>query len=115
MNQLKPVQFVNVHGEPVNLAQQIAESIRNAVILRSAGIPDKRKPTVKNGYAAPPGTGPEGEICKGCKHKLSMESNSGSKRFVKCELRRATWTHGEGTDIRASSPACSKFEPKEPA
>jgi hypothetical protein len=110
----KPVQFVNVHGQPVDIAMRQQEAYRSAYLLRSAGLPAKRKPTVKNGYAAPPGTGPAGEICKGCKHKLSMESNSGSKRFIKCELRRATWTHGEGTDIRAHSPACSKFEPKEP-
>lgn len=107
----KPVQFVNVHGQPVDLATQMHAAIQ----LRARRLtPEPRKPTVKNGYAAPPGSGPTGEVCKGCKHKVSMESNSGSKRFIKCELRRATWTHGEGTDILAHSPACNKFEPKEP-
>lgn len=32
-----------------------------------------------------------------------------------CELRRATWTNGPGTDILAGSPACSKFQAKVPA
>lgn len=113
MNHYKPVQFVNVHGQPVDVKALMAEGARARYIAGKEAAPN-RKPTVKNGYAAPPGTGPEGEPCKGCKHKLSMESNSGSKRFIKCELRRSTWTHGEGTDIRASSPACNKFEPKEP-
>jgi hypothetical protein len=106
----KPVTFVNVHGQPVDVEALMTEGARQRYLLGKEAAA-KRKPTVKNGYAAQPGTGPQGETCKTCKHKLSMESNSGSKRFIKCELRRATWTHGEGTDIRASSPACSKFEP----
>lgn len=80
---------------------------------RKAGVV-ARKPTVKNGYAAPPGTGPEGKTCKDCAHKQRL-GNYGGKSFLKCELRRATWTHGEGTDILARSPACSKFVPQEPS
>ncbi len=104
--------FVNIHGQPVDLANWHQDQARKARLLRSAGIPDKRKPTVKNGYAAPPGSGPEGKTCKECAHKRSM-GNYGGKRFIKCELRRATWTHGEGTDILASAPACSKFAQQE--
>lgn len=99
---------VNIHGQPIDAAEwwkRQAEAARN---LRSAGIPDKRKPIVKNGYAAPPGTGPEGMACRDCAHKRSM--GNGAKHYIKCELRRTTWTHGEGTDILARSPACSKFE-----
>lgn len=100
--------FVNIHGQPVSMADWYQEQARTARLLRSAGIPEKRKPTVKNGYAALPGTGPDGMTCKDCQHKRSM-GNYGGKRYIKCELRRETWTHGEGTDILASSPACSQF------
>lgn len=99
--------FVNLHGQPIDLANQMQDGFRRRALERQAGIV-RRKPTVKNGYAAPPGTGPIGETCKGCKHKLS--TGSGGKNFIKCELRRATWTNGEGTDILAGSPACKKFE-----
>ena len=85
--------------------------LRRLGYLAGAG---KRKPTVKNGYAAPPGTGPEGKTCKDCAHK-QRRGNYGGKSFLKCELRQATWTHGEGTDILAGSPACSKFAPQEPS
>lgn len=100
--------FVNIHGKPIAIADWHAEQAKKARLLLSAGIPEKRKPTAKNGYAAQPGTGPEGKTCRDCEHKRSM-GNYGGKRFIKCELRRATWTHGEGTDILARSPACSKF------
>ena len=106
---LKPVQYVNVHGQPIDWAALQARQADEARRLRAAGVAPSRKPTKKNGYAAAPGTGPEGKRCSDCKHKLSM-SNTGAKSWIKCELRRATWTNGEGTDILARSPACSKFE-----
>ena len=66
-----------------------------------------RKPTPPKGYAAPPGTGPEGETCKSCRH---IYRNQMSKTYLKCVLNRASWTGGPGSDIRASSPACRKWE-----
>lgn len=105
MNHFKPVQFVNLRGEPVDVRAMESEYRKQ----RHAGLaPPRRKPTVKNGYAAVPGTGPEGKTCRDCAHKHRM-GNYGSKSYIKCELRRDTWTHGEGTDILARSPACSKF------
>lgn len=104
--------YVNLHGHPITgEAIRAAEAADRRARLMGV-IPPRRKPTVKNGYAAPPGTGPSGQTCKGCAHKRSMVSQGGSKRFIKCELRAATWTHGPGTDILASTPACNKFEPK---
>jgi hypothetical protein len=100
--------FVNHKGELVDMQALIQAGIRQRHLERLAGVV-ARKPTAKNGYAAPPGTGPAGETCKGCAHKRSM-GNYGSKHFIKCELRRSTWTHGEGTDILASAAACSQFE-----
>lgn len=104
--------FVNVHGEPIDMKALAAKAPEHRAILG----PDskKRKPTVPKGYAALPGSGPEGKTCRGCKHKVTM-SNTGAKSWIKCELMKAAWTHGPGSDIRASSPACRRFEPKEAA
>lgn len=107
----KNVVFVNVHGQPVDLAAQMQDAFKAAAVARAAGFPSARKPTVKKGYAAQPGTGPEGETCKTCQHKVTC-GNYGGKHYIKCQLREATWTNGEGTDILARSPACSKWEKK---
>ena len=105
----KPVQFVNASGKPIDIKQMMTEGARQRYLLGKDAAP-KRKPTVKNGYAAPPGTGPEGETCKTCAHKVRC-GNYGGKSFLKCNLRRSTWTSGEGTDILARTPACNKWEP----
>lgn len=70
------------------------------------GEKGKRRPTKPNGYAALPGTGPAGETCRTCAH-LAHCGRRG--RYLKCLLERARWTCGPGTDVRASSPACSKW------
>lgn len=67
----------------------------------------KRRPTPKKGYAAAPGTGPAGETCKTCRHLARLQY---AKVYLKCALRRPTWTGGPGTDILAKSPACEKWE-----
>lgn len=103
--------FVNIHGQPVDWAKLEAAGLEQRRRERAAGVPGVRKATVKNGYAAVPGTGPKDETCKSCKFKNSI--HNGAKHFIKCELRRSTWTHGEGTDILAGSPACSKWEKAE--
>ena len=99
--------FVDIHGNPIDLRQKMQEGYKQRYLERKAGVV-ARKPTVKNGYAAPPGTGPEGKTCKDCEHKTTMGAGH-AKSWIKCELRRATWTGGEGTDILARSPACNKF------
>jgi len=70
------------------------------------GVPKKRK-TVPKGYAAPPGSGPAGEKCNTCAH---FSGRMRSRRYLKCELMRAHWTGGPGTDIRARSPACARWQ-----
>jgi hypothetical protein len=57
------------------------------------------------GYADEPGTGPAGETCKTCQH---LVTRSFAKNYFKCGL--TDYTGGPGTDIRKSSPACSKWE-----
>lgn len=59
------------------------------------------------GYAAAPGTGPAGETCGSCRHIWR------SRRFRKCELNRACWTHGPRSDILARAPACQRWQPPE--
>lgn len=63
------------------------------------------------GYADYPGSGPEGETCRSCDH-YERTSTGGNKHYLKCGLMRAVRTHGPGTDIKAGSPACSKWEKK---
>lgn len=66
----------------------------------------RREPELK-GYAALPGTGPEGETCKSCKHYTVRQF---AKRYLKCGLMKAHWTSGRGSDIKASAPACRRWE-----
>ncbi len=62
----------------------------------------------KTGYASTPGTGPAGKTCRDCEHYCSVPYHN--KTWRKCGLLKKVWTHGPGTDIKASSPACEKFE-----
>ena len=62
----------------------------------------------KTGYIAQPGTGPAGETCKSCEHYCRLGGHA--KVYLKCGLMRDRWTNGAGTDIKARSPACSKWE-----
>lgn len=82
----------------------------------------KRDYTPK-GYSAPPGTGPKGEVCKGCKHFVRLGYHD--KTYFKCLLSaklipdpRSTnprtrhslrWSHCHTSDIRANSPACRNW------
>ncbi len=66
-----------------------------------------RRRLAKGSYADVPGTGPAGETCKTCKHYGGVRL---SRLYRKCELTKAQWTSGPGTDILASAPACSKWE-----
>ena len=50
------------------------------------------------------GTGPAGETCGTCLHRGGH--NYGGRMFHKCDLVRAAWTHGPGTDIRLKDAAC---------
>lgn len=100
--------FLNIHGEPIDMKALAAKAPAHRAIM---GSKPKRKPTQPKGYAALPGTGPEGKTCRDCKHKQT-QSNTGRKSWIKCVLMRGKWTNGPGSDIRAGSPACSRFEQK---
>ena len=64
----------------------------------------------KTGHAWQIGTGPAGETCKTCKHYTLRQF---AKAYRKCGLMRQHWTGGPGTDIKASDPACKKWEKPE--
>ncbi len=63
-----------------------------------------------NGYAARPGSRPVGRTCGDCASYCTVRS--GTKTYPKCEKVRAKWTHGAGSDIKRSAPACAAFEQK---
>lgn len=61
-------------------------------------------------YADTPGTGPAGETCRTCRH---MVRKLLARVYRKCGLCRRHWTGGGATDVKAMSPACSKWEKAE--
>lgn len=61
-----------------------------------------------NGYAAQPGTGPEGETCGSCSHCRYRTGNA--RRFYKCALMLHAWSNCRGTDVLLSSAACRRWE-----
>lgn len=67
----------------------------------------KRSGPVPRGYAAQPGTGPDGETCGTCEHLVRKRM---AKVYLKCALMRRHWTGGGGTDVRARAPACRNWE-----
>jgi hypothetical protein len=81
----------------------IPDSQRKKLLRRSAK-------GLLRGHAWQPGTGPQGETCKSCKHYTVKYL---SKAYRKCGLMREHWTGGAGSDIRASDPACKKWEAAE--
>lgn len=80
----------DLFGDPVNAASLIGR-----------GRSGKGK---QWGYAMPPGTGPVGETCGSCAHIVR------TRRFRKCSLTKAHWTHGFKTDILARAAACSRWQ-----
>lgn len=64
------------------------------------------------GYAARPGTGPEGKTCRDCAHYV-QRCSGGRRSFPKCGRAEHRWTGGRGSDILARAPACSMFEARQ--
>ena len=61
----------------------------------------------KRGHAAQPGSGPEGETCKTCRHRTRLVYN---RSYPKCGL--VPPKHSKTTDIRLTDPACELWEKK---
>lgn len=77
------------------------------MILPPRVLASAKRLSNKRGHVAPPGTGPEGETCKTCKHLYRREM---AKTYLKCGLNQAAWTGGGATDVRASDPPCRRWE-----
>ena len=87
---------------------EVTEAQARALLRRGAvGQPNGRRDPTPAGYAAPPGTGPEGERCGTCRFHVI---NRLAKKYHKCGLMRARWTGGRKTDILLRSPACKLWE-----
>ena len=67
-----------------------------------------RTTTRANGYAAMPGTGPEGETCGSCANCRGHTTRA-DRTFYKCALQVNAWTHGRGSDVLLRAPACSRW------
>lgn len=63
------------------------------------------------GYAGIVGNGPKGETCKTCEHYTRKHA---AGVYRKCALVAAAWTKSPRTDIKASAPACEKWEAQKP-
>ena len=50
------------------------------------------------GYAAKPGTGPQGETCNTCAH-CRLRASRAARHFYKCHLLIGQWTNGRATDV----------------
>ena len=64
------------------------------------------------GYAATPGSGPEGETCGSCsfcRFKLIR-----GRRVYKCGRMAGCWTRGRESDVNKRSPACSEWAEGQP-
>ena len=83
------------------------------VTIPIAKAPVRTRPKrreVAKGYAAKPGTGPDGETCRTCRHATCHDW--GNRNYWKCGLRKASWTRGTASDIRLKSPACELWAAK---
>lgn len=70
------------------------------------------KPVHHHGHPTRPGTGPKGETCGTCEHRVHVKS--GRHTYQKCRLIRANWSHGPGTDIKKKDAACALWAQKQP-
>ena len=73
-------------------------------------LPDLPKPQTgkrKHAHPAPPGSGPQGQVCGHCQHYFRDVYHG--RTHLKCALLRHAWTRGPGTDIRWHDAACRCF------
>lgn len=68
----------------------------------------RERPKEKRTTAAKSGTGPEGETCGTCRHRVKPNGI-----HQKCDLVRHLWTFGEATDIKARWAACREWEARQ--
>lgn len=66
------------------------------------------KPGEPHGYPEPPGSGPPGETCRTCEHRMKLRA--GNKKFYKCDKNRHRWGNSTASDIVLKTPACRLWE-----
>lgn len=74
------------------------------------------------GYAAAPGSGPQGETCGSCAHcrvrshrvRSKVAGGGKERRFYKCGVMFPNWTNTRGSDVLVQSPACKRWESGQP-
>lgn len=76
-------------------------------LVLTPAVPRGKHYVEPRGYAAMPGTGPEGKQCQHCAHYTHKSGVAGS--YPKCGANRARWTGGRASDILAKAPACKLF------
>ena len=64
---------------------------------------DNPRTVPANGYAARPGTGPQGETCGTCQHCCAKTRN---RTYYKCGLCVSNWSASRTSDVLLRSPAC---------
>ena len=98
--------FVGYGGGPAKAAaapSQMALMVLPEVVSRSL-----KQPKIQ-GYAALPGTGPDGETCGTC---VSLTVRALTKRYHKCLKTIDRWTAGRGSDVRVKDRACRVWSAK---
>lgn len=76
------------------------------MLLPASALEAARKRPLRKGHAGTPGDGPASETCGSCDNFVRRHY---AKVYLKCDLTRANWTGGGGTDVRARDPACPKW------
>jgi len=64
------------------------------------------------GYAAPPGSGAQGETCGTCTHCCIRRIHD--RNIYKCGQRVERWTLDRSSDVLLRSPACRKWQAGKP-
>jgi len=87
------------------------QAMADGPMVGGIGKVRKRGKVVARGYAAAPGTGPDGETCRSCANRYGV--TGGRKTFWKCRLA-PRFSCGPATDIRLGWPACVRWAATDP-
>ena len=94
----------DLFGQPIESRGALTDAERRKLRRRASEKP--------KGHAFHPGSGPAGETCRSCVHKVRIGLSK--KTVHKCGLVRRKWTASVRTDIRLRDPACRHWEAEAP-
>jgi hypothetical protein len=98
--------FFGVEEKEMSIIEQAWLDL-HAAALAEQGKAGRSK--LDRAHPYPVGTGPAGQTCGTCAKLCEIQY---SKKYFKCRVIMAAWTHGPGTDIRKKDPACKCWEPR---